>query len=166
GAVRIPRSRSMSRSGHGAASRSVTLKGPSRPRLRSLVPGALPTTSTAHTCSSSASARHWRSEACCRGDGGIQRDGGRAAAMEPALCTRMRAMPFAARLLCLALLLPLAARAQALFGAGFQDFRPTSGKVVAVYVPGWQPPTLLDNIRHGNATHLLYAFMRACGPGQ
>jgi chitinase len=53
-----------------------------------------------------------------------------------------------------------------LFGAGFRSFDARSGKVVAVYVPNWQPASLLDSIKPGSVTHALYAFLRICGPGQ
>src|SRR5436190_1890334 len=53
-----------------------------------------------------------------------------------------------------------------LFGAGFLDFRRTSGKVVGVYVPNWQPVKLVDDMPGGAVTHVLYAFLRLCGPGQ
>ncbi|SMC28225.1 Chitinase, GH18 family [Andreprevotia lacus DSM 23236] len=45
-------------------------------------------------------------------------------------------------------------------------FRQTSGKVVAVYVPNWHGSAVLDDLPGHNVTHLLYAFLRICGPGQ
>lgn len=53
-----------------------------------------------------------------------------------------------------------------LFGAGFPAVKPSSGKVVGLYVPNWEPPALLDKLQAGSVTHLLYSFLRICGPGQ
>lgn len=58
-----------------------------------------------------------------------------------------------------------AAAADPVFTGRFADYRP-SDKVVGVYVPNWQPESMLDRIKSGNATHVLYAFLRICGPGQ
>jgi chitinase len=38
--------------------------------------------------------------------------------------------------------------------------------VVGVYVPNWMPESLIDPVPPGNLTHILYAFVRLCGPGQ
>lgn len=54
----------------------------------------------------------------------------------------------------------------ALFTGRFMDFERTSGKVVGVYVPSWEPATLVDELPGHAVTHLLYAFLRVCGPGQ
>jgi chitinase len=54
----------------------------------------------------------------------------------------------------------------ALFTARPTAFAPTSGKVVGVYVPNWKPTALLAQLPRGNVTHLLYAFLHICGPGQ
>lgn len=54
----------------------------------------------------------------------------------------------------------------ALFSGRFLDFERTSGKVVGVYVPQWEPPALVDKLPGHAVTHLLYAFLRVCGPGQ
>lgn len=59
----------------------------------------------------------------------------------------------------------LALAAEPLFAGRFADYR-AGDKVVGVYVPNWQPATTLERIKTGNATHLLYAFVRICGPGQ
>lgn len=56
--------------------------------------------------------------------------------------------------------------AASLFSGRFQDFERTSGKVVGVYVPNWEPVTLIDRLPGHSVTHLLYAFLRVCGPGQ
>lgn len=56
--------------------------------------------------------------------------------------------------------------AASLFSGRFQDFERTSGKVVGVYVPNWEPVTLIDRLPSHSVTHLLYAFLRVCGPGQ
>ncbi|ELR66788.1 Chitinase [Photobacterium marinum] len=45
-------------------------------------------------------------------------------------------------------------------------FKQTSGKVVASYVANWADPTIVDSIYGNNLTHVLYAFMHICGPGQ
>jgi len=44
--------------------------------------------------------------------------------------------------------------------------RGKSEKVVGVYVPNWQPVALVERIRPGSLSHILYAFLRICGPGQ
>ena len=54
----------------------------------------------------------------------------------------------------------------ALFTGRFQDFERTSDKVVGVYVPSWESVALVDGLSGQNVTHLLYAFLRVCGPGQ
>lgn len=56
--------------------------------------------------------------------------------------------------------------AASLFSGRFLDFERTSGKVVGVYVPSWEPVTLIDRLPAHSVTHLLYAFLRVCGPGQ
>ncbi|CAN5320085.1 hypothetical protein BH11PSE10_BH11PSE10_13690 [soil metagenome] len=70
--------------------------------------------------------------------------------------------------LALALGLSVAARADPnLFSAKPLDFeRPSAAKVVGVYVPNWEPVALIDAIKPGSVSHLLYAFLRICGPGQ
>ena len=61
----------------------------------------------------------------------------------------------------------LAAPSDDLFSATPQDFvRPAQAKVVGVYVPNWEPLAVLDAIKPGSVSHLLYAFLRICGPGQ
>jgi chitinase len=52
------------------------------------------------------------------------------------------------------------------FGAGFLEFRRTSGKVVGVYVLNERSPKLVDDMPGGSVTHVLYAFLHVCGPGQ
>lgn len=63
---------------------------------------------------------------------------------------------------------PLLANAQspALFGAGPLEVERSGGKVVGAYVPNWESEAVVDRIRSGSLTHLLYAFLRICGPGQ
>lgn len=74
--------------------------------------------------------------------------------------TLIRALLFS---LCLS---PWASAAD-LFDAQGQAFRRDAhGKVVGVYVPNWQPVAQLDALRPGSVSHLLYAFLRLCGPGQ
>lgn len=60
------------------------------------------------------------------------------------------------------------AAAAPLFGAGPLAFAAPRGKppVVGVYVLGERPPESLAGLAPGSATHLLYAFLRLCGPGQ
>lgn len=83
-------------------------------------------------------------------------------------------------LLAAATLLPSLAQAQAqaaaaaaseravpgTFSGRYLAVQPTSGKVVGLYVPNWEPTARLDALPAGSATHLLYAFLRICGPGQ
>lgn len=52
---------------------------------------------------------------------------------------------------------PLAFKAQA---------KSSASPVVGAYVPGWEDISLLDKIQPGSLTHVLYAFLRLCGPGQ
>jgi chitinase len=53
-----------------------------------------------------------------------------------------------------------------LFTAQFMDFERSSGKVVGVYLPNWEPVALVDGLRGHSVTHVLYAFLHVCGPGQ
>jgi chitinase len=53
-----------------------------------------------------------------------------------------------------------------LFGGQPLAFDPRGGRVVGVYVPGWESPSLLDRVRPGSITHVLHAFVPVCGPGQ
>lgn len=53
-----------------------------------------------------------------------------------------------------------------LFSGRFVDFERSSTKVVGVYVPNWEPTALVDGLAGNNVTHLLYAFLHVCGPGQ
>ena len=60
-----------------------------------------------------------------------------------------------------------AAKTPDLFSAKPLDFeRPRAAKVVGVYVPNWEPVAVVEAIRPGSVSHLLYAFLRICGPGQ
>jgi GH18 family chitinase len=54
----------------------------------------------------------------------------------------------------------------ALFGGRALDFERTGNKVVAVYTPNWESPALIDALPGNAVTHLLYAFLHVCGPGQ
>lgn len=54
----------------------------------------------------------------------------------------------------------------ALFGAKPVEFERTGGKIVGVYVPNWEPVDLIERVPPQNLTHVLYAFLRLCGPGQ
>lgn len=53
-----------------------------------------------------------------------------------------------------------------LFSGRFMDFERSSAKVVGVYVPNWEPVALVDGLSGQNVTHLIYAFLHVCGPGQ
>ncbi|UXH78868.1 glycoside hydrolase family 18 protein [Roseateles amylovorans] len=53
-----------------------------------------------------------------------------------------------------------------LFGGQPVTFERTGGKVVGVYVPNWEPVELIERVPPQNLTHVLYAFLRLCGPGQ
>jgi GH18 family chitinase len=53
-----------------------------------------------------------------------------------------------------------------LFGAGALDFERTGGKIVGVYTPNWESPALVDALPGNAVTHVLYAFLHACGPGR
>lgn len=53
-----------------------------------------------------------------------------------------------------------------LFSGRFMDFERSSAKVVGVYVPNWEPVELVDRLAGQNVTHLIYAFLHVCGPGQ
>ena len=53
-----------------------------------------------------------------------------------------------------------------LFSGRFADFERSSAKVVGVYVPNWEPTALVDGLAGHNVTHLIYAFLHVCGPGQ
>ncbi|MDH0865665.1 glycoside hydrolase family 18 protein [Mitsuaria sp. GD03876] len=54
----------------------------------------------------------------------------------------------------------------ALFGGKPVEFERTGGKVVGIYVPNWEPVELIERVPPQNLTHVLYAFLRLCGPGQ
>jgi len=53
-----------------------------------------------------------------------------------------------------------------MFGGRALDFERTGNKVVAVYTPNWEPAALVDALPGNAITHLLYAFLHVCGPGQ
>lgn len=78
----------------------------------------------------------------------------------------MRLLATAAVLLSLG----IAASAQAappLFGGQPLAFKaPANAPVVGVYVPSWEGVEQLDKIQPGSLSHILYAFLRLCGPGQ
>jgi len=52
-----------------------------------------------------------------------------------------------------------------LFGAQPLRVERTSAKVVGVYTPMWESVALVDRLQGDSVTHLLYAFLRPCGPG-
>ena len=53
-----------------------------------------------------------------------------------------------------------------LFGAKPVEFERTGGKIVGLYVPNWEPVELIERVPPQNLTHVLYAYLRLCGPGQ
>ncbi|HEX7640258.1 MAG TPA: glycosyl hydrolase family 18 protein, partial [Burkholderiaceae bacterium] len=61
---------------------------------------------------------------------------------------------------------PAARPAYALFGGKPLAFERSGGKVVGVYVPNWASPSLVDALQGDSVTHVIYAFLHACGPGQ
>jgi chitinase len=61
---------------------------------------------------------------------------------------------------------PPAAAPYALFGGKPLEFERSGGKVVGVYVPNWQPTALVDALHGDSVTHVIYAFLHVCGPGQ
>jgi GH18 family chitinase len=61
---------------------------------------------------------------------------------------------------------PAVAAPYPLFGGHVLDVERTGGKVVAVYTPNWQSPALVDALPGHAVTHVLYAFLHVCGPGQ
>ena len=54
----------------------------------------------------------------------------------------------------------------ALFGGKPLEFERSGGKVVGVYTPNWQPTALVDALHGDSVTHVIYAFLHVCGPGQ
>jgi chitinase len=54
----------------------------------------------------------------------------------------------------------------ALFGGKPLDFERSGGKIVGVYTPNWQPTALVDALHGDSVTHVIYAFLHVCGPGQ
>jgi chitinase len=54
----------------------------------------------------------------------------------------------------------------ALFGGHPLQFERSGGKIVGVYVPNWQPAALVDALQGDSVTHVIYAFLHVCGPGQ
>jgi len=64
---------------------------------------------------------------------------------------------------------PAAAAASApypLFGGKPLEWERSGGKVVGVYTPNWQPTALVDALHGDSVTHIVYAFLHVCGPGQ
>lgn len=54
----------------------------------------------------------------------------------------------------------------ALFGGKPLEFERTGGKIVGVYTPNWQSTALVDALHGDSVTHVIYAFLHVCGPGQ
>ena len=61
---------------------------------------------------------------------------------------------------------PAASAPYALFGGKPLEWERSGGKVVGVYTPNWQPTALVDALHGDSVTHVVYAFLHACGPGQ
>ena len=53
-----------------------------------------------------------------------------------------------------------------LFGGKPLDWERSGGKVVGVYTPNWQSTALVDALKGDSVTHVVYAFLHVCGPGQ
>jgi chitinase len=53
-----------------------------------------------------------------------------------------------------------------LFGGRALEFERSGGKIVGVYTPNWQPAALVDALHGDSVTHVIYAFLHVCGPGQ
>ncbi|WP_237582836.1 hypothetical protein [Photobacterium halotolerans] len=53
-----------------------------------------------------------------------------------------------------------------LFTGTHGEFQQNSGHVVATYVANWSNPASISQINGNNLTHILYAFLDICGPGQ
>ena len=53
-----------------------------------------------------------------------------------------------------------------LFGGKPLEFERSGGKIVGVYTPNWQPTALVDALHGDSVTHVIYAFLHVCGPGQ
>jgi chitinase len=86
-------------------------------------------------------------------------------------CGRALALAAAGALLSLPVLAAKAASAPAsapyaLFGGKPLDFERSGGKIVGVYTPNWQPTALVDALHGDSVTHVIYAFLHVCGPGQ
>jgi len=61
---------------------------------------------------------------------------------------------------------PSASAPYALFGGKPLEWERSGGKIVGVYMPNWQPTALVDALRGDSVTHIVYAFLHVCGPGQ
>ncbi|MFL6626226.1 MAG: glycoside hydrolase family 18 protein [Vitreoscilla sp.] len=61
---------------------------------------------------------------------------------------------------------PAASAPYALFGGKPLQWERSGGKLVGVYTPNWQPTALVDALHGDSVTHVVYAFLHVCGPGQ
>ena len=61
---------------------------------------------------------------------------------------------------------PAASAPYALFGGKPLEWERSGGKIVGVYTPNWQPTALVDALHGDSVTHVVYAFLHVCGPGQ
>jgi len=52
------------------------------------------------------------------------------------------------------------------FSGEHKAYLQTSGKVVGSYIANWANPNIVDTVNGNNLSHILYAFLRICGPGQ
>ena len=61
---------------------------------------------------------------------------------------------------------PAASAPDALFRGRPREFALSGGKIVGGYTPNWQPTALVDALKGDSVTHVIYAFLHVCGPGQ
>jgi len=80
-------------------------------------------------------------------------------------CAAIATLPAAARDVASAPA-PAASAPYALFGGKPLQWERSGGKVVGVYTPNWQPTALVDALQGDSVTHVVYAFLHVCGPGQ
>jgi GH18 family chitinase len=80
-----------------------------------------------------------------------------------AACGALATLPAVARDVAPA---PAASAPYALFGGKPLEWERSGGKVVGVYTPNWQPTALVDALHGDSVTHVIYAFLHVCGPGQ
>jgi len=62
--------------------------------------------------------------------------------------------------------LAAAAAPYPLFGGRPLEWERSGGRVVGVYMPNWEPASLVDALHGDSVTHVIYAFLHVCSPGQ